>query len=235
MKTVSLQLSSGMAEEQYSLNLRGFLSREEFARRITAFNGTSLKNQPPRFIYLLPLIIAFGAIAFIVPVIVPEQSKWEDRFLNGKESSVPPIVWGSFAIFVVTIIGITIFAVSMQSYRRKLLEALNKQIQDFNLADNPRNINWRIISKTFTTHATYHSDRLHRMRHNQWLLIIEVSQSTIQDPEIVIHNTGGHNGSSQLYPPPALPYIPPIPTTPPPAYESTMKQNYNTPAMGLSS
>ena len=152
------------------------LTRNEFDKRIRELNEASNKSRLNRFVTFLPLYIILVAIAIVLPLIFTRQVSnvsnnfnFED-FKKDTRASFTTWAWTIMGIFIGFILALVLTSCLNHKSRINQFRAHTKKLNELNVIDNPKGINWKIDTDTGYINAprsTYNSYRNSRELCNQ--------------------------------------------------------------------
>ncbi|CAG8650792.1 4423_t:CDS:2 [Ambispora gerdemannii] len=185
MKLVRIPFTeAGTVEDQYSLELGGHMTRQLFSIRIRQFNEAITAVRPLKIFRYLPLIIFQISLLITVSIFVKYElninnnDSGEDNNNNNIGSLLPQI----YGVVGAMIFGFIIYAILSRRYNKKIQKAINRQLDEFNRIDNPKQLNWRVVTESFTYNEWQFSGSLNSVY--QMVLIIEIGGES--DSPIII-------------------------------------------------
>src|SRR5687768_10887346 len=122
------------------------MTREEFNERIKELNKAGNENRISRAVLLLPFLFTLVVVVVVLPLafINVATTSAEEFYNNGNN---PFVVWviTIVAVFISIIISVFVSCYLLHKSRTKQFRSIIEKLDEFNLYDNQRGINWRIV------------------------------------------------------------------------------------------
>ncbi|CAG8625252.1 13447_t:CDS:2 [Ambispora leptoticha] len=156
------------------------MSPEVFKTRIQRISEIKIKTRVPHIFSFTPFLLLVTIISspIIVSVIVStlrSNSQGNDSNSLSPSKSFSAYLYAFLALFACYTVGFVLWIICIKSFEAKQNNAIDKQLKEFNLIDNPNQLNWRIEIK-FKTDADETSLLMHEKK---LVLDIMTSYSTI--------------------------------------------------------
>ncbi|CAG8511501.1 4760_t:CDS:2 [Ambispora gerdemannii] len=139
-----MSFANDISKTQYFYELEGYMSPELFKSRMQTLDKVVKKTRVPRLLSFFPfflLVTILSSPLIITEIILMLKSSSEDN--NSPSKPFSAYLSTFLTIFGCYLVGFFLWFLFVKRQKTKRNKAINKQLEEFNIIDNPNHLNWR--------------------------------------------------------------------------------------------